>query len=169
MAADASIAQRIKRSGVGLLQPVDGLAGLHTIMASLADPHAASALVAAVPVDWQVLLRATPGRVPAFFAEVTAGLQLPSTEPTGAGRRAREARRPASSRRRAGAPPRGSGTRAAAAVPEEAVRAAVVEAATSILGAEVSPAQPLMEAGLDSLGTQRGAVAVAAAADCVQC
>ena len=32
------------------------------------------------------------------------------------------------------------------------MQAAVLEAARGILGAEVSPAQPLMEAGLDSLG-----------------
>lgn len=153
MAADESIAQRIKRSGVGLLQPTDGLAGLHTIMAALADPHAASAQVAAVPVDWQVLLRATPGRMPAFFADVTAGLQLPSAEPAGAAGRAKRGRGPARSRRRAGAP---AHTHTAAAVSEEAVRSAVVEATTSILGAEVSPAQPLMEAGLDSLGKQGG-------------
>lgn len=163
MAADAAIAQRAKRTGLGLLQPAAGLAALHAIMT--AQHGVALPLVAAVPADWAILLRASKGAAPHFFADMAgdpaavpgnaaaasadgALLDGSASEPQPslpAGRRIRRRSGAAAAQQQQTAPqPR------AASV--EAVQAAVLEAARGILGAEVSPAQPLMEAGLDSLG-----------------
>ena len=187
MAADEAIAQRAKRTGLGLIDPVAGLSGLYAIMSSLADPYAATALVAAVPVDWQVLLRASKGSVPNFFAdmEVPAQQQLEApaaaaAAPAFGGSRKSGATAAARSRkahRSARGAARAAGRRQAAAdeqqqqpqvaaVSGEAVQAAVLDVTRSILGAEVAPGQPLMDAGLDSLGESAVAAAAAAAFRC---
>ena len=183
MAADEAITQRAKRTGLGRIDPLAGLSGLYAIMTSLADPYAAAALVAAVPVDWQVLLRASKGSVPNFFAdmEVPAQQQLEApaaaaAAPAFGGSRKSGAAAAARSRkahRSARGAARAAGRRQVAAdeqeksqvaaVSGEAVQAAVLDVTRSILGAEVAPGQPLMDAGLDSLGEPAAAVAAAAA------
>ena len=147
MAADVAIAQRAKRTGLGLLQPATGLAALHAIM-SAEQQRILPPLVAAVPANWAVLLRARQGgAVLHFFADVApdsaalptaaaAAAAEPAPQPTKQGARRRRQQLPAS--------------QPAASV--EAVQAAVMEAARGILGGDVSAGQPLMEAGLDSLG-----------------
>ena len=174
MAADEAITQRAKRTGLGLIDPLAGLSGLYAIMTSLADPYAAAALVAAVPVDWQVLLRASKGSVPNFFAdmEAPAQQQLEAPAAVGGSRKSAAARHRKAHRSARGAA-RAAGRRQVAAdeqeksqvaaVSGEAVQAAVLDVTRSILGAEVAPGQPLMDAGLDSLGEPAAAVAAAAA------
>lgn len=152
MAADDAIAQRARRTGLGLLQPLAGLAGLSTIMSSLANPTALVPLVSAAPVDWQVLLRASRGSVPYFFADVApeeAALPpVASTDkPAGTRRRKKQAVRAA---KRSGRLP--ATAQEQPAMSEAAVREAVMDAARGILGTDLAPTQPLMEAGLDSLG-----------------
>ena len=144
MAADAVVARRVQRTGLALLQPAAGLAGLHTVLSALANPHAAAALVAVVPVDWSIILRASDGSSPpAFFEDVAA--EVPSTASSDAGGPAVGSQLPAAIE--AAVLPA-----AASLATTEAVHAAVLEAARSILGATLLPDQPLMEAGLDSLG-----------------
>ena len=159
MAADEAIVQRAKRTGMGLIEPLSGLACLHTIMSAVAEPFAAATLVSAVPADWSVLLRGSKGAVPNFFADVAP--QLPTVEAdTAASATPSKTVTSRRSRRQQATPKRSSRRTAAAAaaaeqqpaVSAEAVQAAVAEVTRSILGTEVAPAQPLMEAGLDSLG-----------------
>jgi len=158
MAADAAIAQRAKRTGLGLLQPDAGLAALHAIMAGT-EQAAGVALVAAVPADWGVLMRASTGGVPHFFADMAGESSTAQAEAAAAGEGAaldssaqpphqpagRHIRRHVRATQRQPPAPQ-------PAASLEAVQAAVLEAARGILGAEVSLSQPLMEAGLDSLG-----------------
>jgi hypothetical protein len=177
MAADEAIAQRAKRTGLGLIDPLAGLSGLYAIMTSLADPYAAAALVAAVPVDWQVLLRASKGSVPNFFADMEAPAQQQLEAPAAVGGSRKSGAAAAARHRKAHRSARGAARAAGrrqvaadeqeksqvAAVSGEAVQAAVLDVTRSILGAEVAPGQPLMDAGLDSLGEPAAAVAAAAA------
>ena len=162
MAADAAIAQRAKRTGLGLLQPDAGLTALHAIMST-----AEHALVAAVPADWGVLLRAPKGAVPLFFADMAgegaAAQGATAAEGAALDTTVQQPQRKQPAEQHSRRHPARAAAAAAAALREqppapqpaaslEAVQTAVLEAARGILGAEVSPAQPLMEAGLDSLG-----------------
>ena len=151
MAADEAVAQRAKRTGLGLLPPLLGLDGLAAIMHSMQQPLRSAPLVAAVPVDWATLLRASQGSVPHFFAEFALVRAQLEAGPAPAGAKQRRTRPGVRSRRAPAASSR------VAAAPGEAASAevltlAVLEVARRILGADVAPAQPLMEAGLDSLG-----------------
>ena len=172
MAADEAVAQRARRTGLALIDPQLGLSGLHTVMSTLASPYAAAALVAAVPVEWGVLLRASKGAVPFFFADLApeSKPQLPSSQPqpqllrlaaeqtskiSGRHRRDMAQQRAGSSRHRSRRHQRLEQpveASASAGLSEESVQAAVLDVTASILGAQVAPTQPLMEAGLDSLG-----------------
>ena len=144
MADDVVVRRRVERTGLGLLQPADGLAGLSAVLSALCAPHAAVPVAAVVPVDWRILLKTAVehGSVPAFFAEVAPAV-LPahrrSTTP-----RSSHQRVPRFTLTLAGAP--------AAPATEAAVQAVVLEVAQSVLGYAPPPDQPLMEAGLDSLG-----------------
>lgn len=153
MAADDAIAQRARRTGLGLLQPLSGLQGLYTIMSSLANPSALVPLVSAAPVNWQVLLRASHGGVPSFFADMAPEASAPPPAHL-AGKPARTGthKRPQAVRKAKHGGQRRASTTELAAVSEAAVLEAVMDATRGILGSDVAPAQPLMEAGLDSLG-----------------
>ena len=135
MADDVIVRRRVQRTGLALLQPADGLAGLSAVLSLLCDPHAAAPVAAVVPVDWSTFLRpaAGPGSAPAFFAEV----QPPGPATHGGQQAALQAGQ-------ALGPPQ-------APVSEAAMQAVVLEVAQSVLGFAPPPDQPLMEAGLDSL------------------
>lgn len=152
MADDAVVRRRVQRTGLILLHPADGLAGLSTVLSALCDPHTAAPVAAVVPVDWSTFLRpsAVAGSVPAFFAEVAAeaaATAVPTSSPAAAPRNSQQ---PATHE----APALPDPHPAAAPATEAAIQAVVLEVAHSVLGVAPQPDQPLMEAGLDSLGAR---------------
>ncbi len=140
-AADVQTAARAARVGLGLLQPFDALSVLEVVLSG------AVPLLAALPVDWQTLVRRMPPSL-SFFSSFDIGAAASSM-----------AVGPLSELQQ-GQPSSGlvEVTAAAAArqqpldtlvvETEQAVRAAVI----SILGEEPEPEAPLMTVGLDSLG-----------------
>ncbi len=153
MAANDVVAQRVKRSGMGLLNPIHGLSVFHSIMTSgaLASP------IAAIPVDWQVLLKGASRRIPAFFDEV---LPADAAESTPAQNIAhskvlaeqRHMKTELQSLEVTLQPRQPTEMRQQAAMTAQAVQPAVAELVQCIIGQTVAPTLPLMEAGLDSLG-----------------
>lgn len=141
-----------------LLTPDVGLAALHTIMTSLVEPYALTSLVAVVAVAWKVLLRGAQGSVPGFFAQMAAEVQR------------RQARASLLSSDRSASGEFGAGEwedahdneqhgtddthvhSSTTAISKEVVQDTVLSVIRDILGADVEPDRPLMEAGLDSLG-----------------
>ena len=204
MAADEAVAQRAARTGLGLIAPAPGLDALRSLLLSrsrgsgggapLGLTPAASPL-AAVPVNWSVLLRAGRGAAPPFFfGDVAPEQQQQPAAPAavaaapaaaaGTGRRgATPGGGPSWGRRqrpRQQHPHRQRSTRSAGqgagegeggqpsstAASAELLASGVAEVARQILGAQVAPGQPLMEAGLDSLGEQAAALVPPLAGRC---
>lgn len=148
MASDKAVALRVKRSGMGLLNPQEGMSVLNFLIVSGAAHHTVASPLAVMPVNWQVLLRGLNGPVPVFFSEVSASNALQKgTEPHGSNSTTfstsmKQVNLHLASRKLVERP---------TLMPVDSVQAAVADAACTILGAEVGPLQPLMEAGLDSL------------------
>ena len=134
-----------------------GATGMMLLQAALASAAMAPSAIAA-SILWGKLLGGL-ARVPHLFSEVAAGAALeasamPSVTPaSGQHSRAAPARR-----RRRGVRTAGTQGAAPAAVAQDVAAALagaqqlVQEVVTNMLGPDVSPDQPLMEAGLDSLG-----------------
>lgn len=143
MANDPVVIQRAKRTGLGLLQPEQGLDGLHAMVLGVLRP-----VVAAVPVTWNVLLKGAEAETPEFFKEFYVAPEPVALKAKSSRRQTRSGK--TSSKRRT--------KQGAAAVPEKASRsvesliAMVSGVVTRVLGADVAQDQPLMQAGLDSLG-----------------
>jgi acyl carrier protein len=131
-ASDPQTAARVARLGMGLISPASGLAALEGALASSAP----APVISAVPFKWSRMAQRLGPDVPHFFSGViTASPSPPSRPPPGA---------------TAGARPRAAGQAAPAAAAEVGLQ--VQETVASILGHSVSPDEPLMAAGLDSLG-----------------
>lgn len=137
---DRSTARRVERMGMGMVAPAVGLGAMARVLFS---PCTTAAVFAAVPFRWQQFVTwLSSSTVPPMFAVVAMGATLPS-QPTAA----------------ALAPP--ACTVMAAPVPlqlnaealQQQLAAEVQAVAQSILGAEVSPTEPLMAAGMDSLSS----------------
>ena len=126
---DASTAARLERLGMGLVSISSGLQALAAAVVS-SSSGGGSGVLAAVPFRWQQFVAATRKPLPHLFA---------AYNPAGAARRDSQG---------AVAAPAGH----LASVDAAVVQAAVQEAVRSILGADVSDSEPLMAAGLDSLG-----------------
>jgi hypothetical protein len=145
-ARDPQTAARLARLGMGLIAPQQGLAALEGALAALGGGGGGGpatpppqAVVAAVPFKWAAFL-ASRQPLPGFFSEFAPHLPAPRD----AAQRA-AARRGSRRWRGAGAPSGGG-----AAAP--ALEAVVGEAAASVLGRRVAADEPLVAAGLDSLG-----------------
>lgn len=148
MAARSAVEQRAKRTGLGMLSPGSGLDALRSILdGSVACPLNTYALTAVVPVAWQILLRAARGSIPDFFAEMVDAAMERQMLPTV---------RLLPARSHSPVPPVTTpftpSTSLTTRVDESAVLGLVLDTIQGILGADVNDTQPLMEAGLDSLG-----------------
>ncbi|KAI8473970.1 MAG: hypothetical protein J3K34DRAFT_383389, partial [Monoraphidium minutum] len=144
-AADPQTAARAARLGVALLRPQQALAALEGAVAmhsgarpgsGAALPRAAPAL-AAVPIRWRTFLARLPQPPPAFFSALAPHAAAPLN---------------AAAARAAPAAPAPQGAAADAVLVAAQVQEAVEEAVTTVLGRQVAPDEPLMAAGLDSLG-----------------
>jgi acyl carrier protein len=131
-AGDKSTRARVERTGLGLVEVPVGLAALEGLLCAALAP----AVLAAVPFSWDRFLKQLGGgAVPAMFAEFGTG-PVPGSAEILPGSAAASASVPAAS----------------VAVRREAVQAQVVEAVVAVLGSSVGAEEPLMAAGLDSLG-----------------
>lgn len=147
MAARPLVEWRAKRTGLGLLSPESGLDALYSIL----DSFNPIALIAVVPVAWQVLLRASRGRIPEFFAEMTGGMD---------GQMLPTSRVPPAKLDLPASPVQAASDTTVPAIPtihahHSAVLSLVLDTIQGILGIQIDASQPLMEAGLDSLGKSR--------------
>lgn len=139
MATDAVLA-RLKRVGQGYLQPAAGLAAMQAVLYSMAACSPSPAVIAINPFNWPAYTAAmTP--IPHFFAQLAA----PAAASATAGSHA-DVTAAADSGRDAAAP----GT---AALSPELVLGQVQAALQSIIGEGIGLEEPLMSAGLDSLGS----------------
>ena len=123
----ASTRSRVERTGLGMVEPVSGLAALHALLVS-----ASPALVAAVPFNWPRFVARQKGTLPPFFAEYADVVDVLVENPR--------------------ALSESKGATMSSHVSREAVQSQVQEAVVAVLGAAVGLEDPLMAAGLDSLG-----------------
>ena len=139
-ANDTSTIGRMERAGVGVVTPELGLAVLGGALSSLLRASApAGAVLTVSPFDWTRFLAQQPAYADAaFFADVRAAEEgvAPLAET--------KSQEVAGTRRRRGAQPH--------AASEQHVQQQLSEAIRGVLGSDVSADEPLMAAGLDSLG-----------------
>ena len=131
---DAGTARRMKRLGIGMLQPFDGLMALQAILGD-----APGAQVAVTPMVWEVFTRQDFGFPEGFLAEFSKSQPQQTSQARLIAPRSlasHETPPPVTTEADHGA----------------AMRDIVVEAVTGIVGAEVGDMEPLVAAGLDSLG-----------------
>lgn len=140
MAATDTIVQRAARSGLGLIPPDQGLAGLHGMM-QYVNLAASATRLAAIQVDWSVLLRG-PSKAPSFFDEFGAqrsGLATLTVAPT----------LPSSSK----------GPLLTCKDTVGGIEDALLEILCQVTGqGDPSPSRPFMDAGLDSLGEEHTSI-----------
>ena len=136
MATDSVLA-RLKRLGQGYLHPSAGLAAMQAALHSMALSLPTPALVAVNPFDWPTYTASMPA-IPHFFTEVAPAASS-SGDPT-------TAVAAAQSSSAASVP----GT---AALSQELVLGQVQAALQGVLGESLGVDEPLMSAGLDSLGS----------------
>ena len=140
-AGDASTAARVERTGMALLQPQQGLGVLEGMLVAQPAAAAASQLTASAFVWSRFLHRfGAPSAVPALFAEVAGAVAAPAGQAD------------AAAAGRSAAAGGAAGGRLRVADRRAGVVAQVEEAVKNILGATVAAEEPLMAAGLDSLG-----------------
>ena len=157
-AQDPALLRRFQAAGLAVIKPA---AGLHLLSVALASPASVpAAAVLAGSILWRRLLRGA-GAAPGIFADFAPstnrpGLALDPAQPYQAPAGATGLPGPGMPAAAAAAAPRGpaAAKQEAAAIQAEML-ALVAGVAAGMLGAEVAPDQPLMEAGLDSLGEQR--------------
>ena len=142
MAKDAVLA-RLKRLGQGFLQPSAGLAAMQAVLHSMATDSPSTAVIAVNPFDWPTYTAAmTP--VPYFFTQLAASADTSATAAASV-----DGHSNAVVAGMAGS----VATVRAPALSHEVVSAQVQTALQSILGESVGLEEPLMSAGLDSLGS----------------
>ena len=142
MATDAVLA-RLKRLGQGFLQPSAGLAAMQAVAHSMATASPSTAVIAVNPFDWPTYTAAmTP--IPHFFNQLAASADTCATAAASVSGQSN-----AAVASMAGGVP----TARAPALSHEVVSAQVQTALKSIIGESISLEEPLMSAGLDSLGS----------------
>jgi len=159
-AREAQTVARMQRIGLSLLQPAQALHVLSSALSACSlfapEVRAAScsqlpAVLAAVPIDWPLFTARLPQQPPSSFFSNFIAPTSPAAAPV-----------PTVISTAAAAPaPSTAEAEAVAAVPmasadvaaaQQQVLEAVNEAIATILDVEVLPDEPLMAAGLDSLG-----------------
>ena len=140
MVADNAAVQRaMLRSGVGMVQPLQGLATLKQVLLS-GSASAAPSQLAAIPFHWERFMQQRRNAAAFFYGEhASERQQLPAAHP----------------------PPGWAAAVPAATLqlatvrtvpPVEQLLQQVLSVVAAVHGAEVAPHQPLVQAGLDSLG-----------------
>jgi NADPH:quinone reductase-like Zn-dependent oxidoreductase/NADP-dependent 3-hydroxy acid dehydrogenase YdfG len=132
-ATDASTAARVARSGMALLQPAQGLAALSDALCMLANSSISRSAVAAVPFRWGAFFKSAQQMQEPLFREFAEQQELPGVATPAAGPTRRSA--------------------AAGVQAPEQLQAQVQAAVAGILGRVVAADEPLVAAGLDSLGS----------------
>ena len=131
VASNTAVHRAMHRSGVGMLQPQQGLAAMRQLL----DSPAATPQLAAIPFVWSRFMQAARDALTFFYGEHlqhTCSAQMPAVPHP---------------------PPQLAVEQPAALVPSEAeLLAQVLAAMEAVHGSEVEPQQPLLQAGLDSLG-----------------
>ncbi len=149
-AQDAQTAARVERMGMAMIQPERGLAALEGTLCSLSAMSSAagsSAVMSAVPFKWARMLQRLGPELPSFFAEFAAAAPAAPAVRAAAGRRPRRQR---------GAPS------------SDVLAQQVQDTVASILGRQVATDEPLVAAGLDSLGSVELTNALQVRAPCKQ-
>ena len=135
-AGDTTTAARIERTGMSLLAPSQGLGILEGMFLST-KPSTALPVIAATPFVWGKFLKRFGAKPPVLFSEFVQEIKVEKDGSTADGAS-------------------GSAGAAWAGISQGdrkvAVETLVKDAVRSILGADVSANEPLMAAGLDSLG-----------------
>jgi hypothetical protein len=145
---DAQTAARAARLGLALLTLEQALSAVSLALQWVQQQRAGKpAVLAAVPITWGPFLAHVPQPPSSYFSEFTeaasgAAAASPALQPQALGGTSSSA----------AAVPAAATTAADAAAAEQQVYEAVDDAVSSILGASVEPDEPLMSAGLDSLG-----------------
>lgn len=141
VAGSAAVHRAMDRMGVAMLQPTQGLAAMQALLG--APAAATPAQLAAIPFTWRRFLRAPRHAAAFFYGEHAAELGEPETQQQPLLLAAPAAIHAAPA---AAAP-------AAAAVPSQSeVLQQVLAVVAAVHGASLDPQQPLLQAGLDSLG-----------------
>lgn len=135
VAGNTAVHRAMERSGVGMLQPHAGLAAMQLLVGSVAA--SAAAQLAAIPFVWQRFMRAPRNAAAFFYAEHAQAAEF--LHPVAA----LPAPRPAAAPSAAAAAP--------LPLPDEVLQR-VLAAVAAVHGSSVDPQQPLLQAGLDSLG-----------------
>ena len=146
--ADASIAARLARMGMALIDPKQGLAALAGVLQNASTVVAAPpAQLTVVPFVWDKFLKAPGQAQPANIFEEFTSLVKPQSksQPLSAASVAASS----SAALSASAP---SMTALTTEQRLAHLTAEIASAVASVLGSEVPPSEPLMAAGLDSLG-----------------
>ena len=170
-AANAATARAVERLGMSMISPEQGVGAIQALLLRRAAMQ--PALTAAVPFRWgRFIRRLGTSPVPPMFQEFTAEAAVDAAQEmeaagsledmyaaSGASKLEESTvmdRRPAgSTRRRAGRKPGATAAAptAAAAAHKEYMLGQVQEAVVAVLGSTVGLEDPLMAAGLDSLGS----------------
>lgn len=156
MAANTVVAQRVKRSGMGLISPTAGLSALqNTIITGMA--YRLPCTIAVALVDWHVLLNGKSSTVPKVFEEVMTEQGFPYRQSQHSMHPAVNAvqQHQATDHRGCKVVRESKHAQHPSVLSIENVQPAVEELVSSILGQRVATMLPLMEAGLDSLGAIR--------------
>ena len=139
VAENAAVQRAMLRSGIGMVQPLQGLATLKHVLLS-GSASASPSQLAAIPFHWERFMQQRRNAAAFFYAEHVSEQQpLPAAH----------------------SPPVWAAAVPAAALQLASVRAVppveqllqrVLSLVALVHGAEVAPHQPLVQAGLDSLG-----------------
>ena len=145
MAAETGIEARMQRMGIGVLSPAQGLAGLAAVLA-LPLRAVPRAVVCVNPFDWETVTKVVRPLPPQFrnFGTAAQGAQL-----------AAAVHMPAQLL------PAPAGVRKSETL--AAIQKQVATAVATVLGHDIDPDEPLMDAGLDSLGMAEAGSAIQSA------
>jgi len=147
---DARTMQNAERVGLGVVQPDAGLAVMAAFMtASTKSGSSVNLLTVGMgtPMVWETFLSQNPD--PGVFAEFgVSKILIPAKRGTSA-QSARQKRQVADHKK----PPMKARVASLSAEQKEVIRMQVVDTVAAVLGNGVGVAEPLMDAGLDSLGS----------------
>jgi hypothetical protein len=134
VADNAAVHRAMQRSGVGMLQPCQGLAAMQQLLGAAAGQ--AVAQLAAIPFAWQRFMQQQRNAAAFFYGE----------------HKLEEAQHRPQLTLLGGSQPAAKHQAAAAVPPLEQLLARVLAALAAVHGSSIDPQQPLVQAGLDSLG-----------------
>ena len=148
MAAESGIEGRMQRMGIGVLSPAQGLAGLAAVLAlPLRGPP--RAVVCINPFDWQTVTKVVRPLPPLFRSFGDAhGAQLSALQSAAAHVPVQVL-------------PALGGARKSETL--AGIQQQVAAAVAAVLGHDIDPDEPLMDAGLDSLGMAEAGSAIQSA------